>query len=451
MIDVRACLRQMGYGTVEAQVYEKIKHWESWYRGNVDAFHSYRQYNGIKRVKMNRMKLGLAKKICEDKADLLLNEKVEINISDQKTKDYVENVLFENNYRAVANRLVELTSALGTGAFVEIVKDGKIEIDTISAEQIFPISWDNDEVKECAFASKLFTGGKDHIYLNIHVLEGGLYTIKNRFFAKNDEGECEEVEVEGIERDIFTGSNRAFFQIIRPNVVNSEDFSSPMGMSVFAGAIDVLKGIDIIYDSFINEFVLGKKRIFIDPSVVQVIVDEKSGRTTPRFDANDIAFYGLSGLQENKNVIEEINMELRIDEHIRAINSSLDMLSAKCGFGKSYYSFERGGMRTATEVISKNSDLFRRIKKDEIILDKALRDMVRAILYLANHFLGKGLCEDCDISINFDDSIIEDKSERRRQALIERNAGLIDDVRYFMETRSMTFEQAEDFVRQMKG
>ena len=450
MIEVRECLRQMGYETVNAEFYEKIKFWESWYRGNVDAFHSYRQYNGIKSVKMNRMKLGLAKKICEDKADLLLNEKVEINISDPKTKDYVENVLFENNFDAVSNRMIELSSALGTGAFVEIVKDSKIEIDAVSAERIFPISWDNNEIKECAFASSIFKGGVEYIYLNIHVLDNGLYTIKNRFFTRDGKGGFENAEFDGIEKDIPTGSRKPFFQIIRPNTINSEDFCSPMGMSVFAGAIDVLKGIDIIYDSFINEFILGKKRIFIDPSVVQVIVDEKSGRTTQRFDTNDIAFYGLSGLQENKNVIEEINMELRIDEHIKAINSSLDMLSAKCGFGKSYYSLERSGLKTATEVISRNSDLFRRIKKDEIILDKVLKDMVRAILYLANNFLGKRLCADCDISINFDDSIIEDKAAKRRQALIERNAGLIDDIHYFMETRAMTKEQAEEFVMQMK-
>ena len=44
-------------------------------------------------------------------------------------------------------------------------------------------------------------------------------------------------------------------------------------------------------------------------------------------------------------------MELRIEEHSRAINDDLNWLSLKCGFGTDCYKFEDGGVKTATEVI----------------------------------------------------------------------------------------------------
>ena len=432
-----------------AAIRNKIAQWTSWYRGKVDNFHTYEQYNGVNMVKRDRLTLSMPKKICEDKADLLMNEKVEINIADDKTKEYVDSALNAVNFWVESNQLIELANAMGTGAFVVFTKNERIAIDTVEASNIYPLAYENGMIIDCAFASKVKNAGETLTFLNIHEKVDGEYAIRNVFL---DESGNEIPAPDWFTPDtvIYTGTALPMFQIIKPNIVNNFDWDTPMGVSVFANAIDILKGIDIVYDSYINEFLLGKKRVFLDPSVMQVALNGNDTELTPMFDTNDVAFYGLTGLQESKELIKEINMELRIDEHIQAINNNLSLLSAKCGFGSSYYSFDRTGLKTATEVVSENSDLYRRIKKDEIILDAALTDTVRAVIYLANNFLGESLDINTDITIAFDDSIIEDKAENQRQALVERNAQLIDNVQYFMETRAMTEEQAQEFVNNIK-
>lgn len=65
----------------------------------------------------------------------------------------------------------------------------------------------------------------------------------------------------------YTGSDKRQFVIDRLNIVNNVDPDSPMGVAVFANAIDQLKGVDIAYDSYVNEFILGKKRIFVVPEM----------------------------------------------------------------------------------------------------------------------------------------------------------------------------------------
>ena len=50
-----------------------------------------------------------------------------------------------------------------------------------------------------------------------------------------------------------------------PAIANNDDLPNPMGIPAFANAIDQLKGVDIAYDSYVNEFVLGKKRIMVKP------------------------------------------------------------------------------------------------------------------------------------------------------------------------------------------
>ena len=53
-------------------------------------------------------------------------------------------------------------------------------------------------------------------------------------------------------------------------------------------------------------------------------------------------------------------------------------------------------------------------------------------------------------SFEWDDSIIVDSKEKQAQSLIERNAGIIDDIQYFIETRDWSEEEAIEFVTNMR-
>ena len=118
---------------------------------------------------------------------------------------------------------------------------------------------------------------------------------------------------------------------------------------------------------------------------------------------------------EVRRAMREGNMELRIEEHETAINNDLNLLSFKCGFGTQYYRFERGSVATATQVISENSDMYRTIRKHEIILRDALTDLIRTIIRLGVTANVSGLVENTDIVIDFDDSIVEDKQTERAE------------------------------------
>lgn len=168
----------------------------------------------------------------------------------------------------------------------------------------------------------------------------------------------------------YTGSDKRQFVIDRLNIVNNVDPDSPMGVAVFANAIDQLKGVDIAYDSYVNEFILGKKRIFVVPEMLSL---SDSGDSV--FDPNDVTFYQLpeDSLKDGE-AIREVNMDIRAEAHSKAINDFLNILSVKCGFGTQHYRFENGNIQTATQVISENSDLYKTIVKHEIILDSALRE-----------------------------------------------------------------------------
>ena len=261
---VRKYLKSLGYNLISKDFYDRICSWMSWYSGKVPSFHEYNQFNGKKTVKRSRYSLGMSKKVCEDWADLLLNERMTVRVTDKEADEFLKKVLDDNNFSVRSNRLVEITFAMGTGAFVEYFDKNGVAIDYIRADMIYPLSWENGEIIECAFAGEKVLGGKKCIYLNMHLKENGCYKIVNKLFEKGKYGTIAETELpDGLAEVYYTGSKKPLFQIITPNIVNNFDTDNPMGISVFANAIDVLQGIDLVYDSYQNEFRLGKKRILI--------------------------------------------------------------------------------------------------------------------------------------------------------------------------------------------
>lgn len=438
-------LKREGYACIDDSYYSYIDFWGKWYKGKVAAFHNYTQYNGSKKIRRTRKSLGMAKTVTEDWANLLLNEKVKIVLDAAEMNKRVEDVLSQNDFWVKGNELIELTFAMGTGAFVEYTDGADVMIDYIRAGMIYPLTWDNGRIIECAFASEKAEKKEKRIYLNIHRLDDhGDYVIENKMFTRNGNNLTLVALPKGVKEIVLTESKVPRFQIIKPRIVNNVDLNCPMGISVFANAIDQLEGCDLVYDSYCNEFRLGKKRIIVPTSMAKMTMQEE-GVVAPMFDDNDVEFFSINLGEGADKKLQEINMEIRAEAHEKGINKMLELLSQKCGMGTERYSFEKGSVKTATEVISEKSDLFQNLKKHEIILESALVDMVDAIISL----LGTG--QTAETTVNFDDSIIEDTNTERQLALQEVRDGIMQKYEYRMKYYGEDEETAKSMITEDAG
>lgn len=413
-------LKTNGYTLQADKTMEHISEWEDWYQGYVKKFHHYNVYNGVKTVGKDRMSMQMAKRICEDWANLLLNEKVTIT-TESEFSVTLGQIFENNNFIVKGNQLIELMFAFGTAAFVEYLdQDEQVVIDYIRAEMIRPITYDNGIITECAFASPVVVSGDKAFYIQIHKMEDSQYIIENHYVCAESGKELELPD--DIEEIVATGYDKPLFQIITPNIINNIDFDSPMGVSCFANGIDQLKAVDLVYDSYCNEFRLGKKRIIV-PTTFAKIQMQEDRTVNPIFDPNDTEFYSYQAEDTDPKAIKEINMDLRAVEHEQALQRMLDLLSMKCGLGNDRYRFENGTAKTATEVISEKSELYQNLMKHEIVIKDALIRLVDAIAFLS----GAG---DQDVSIEFDDSIITDKETQRQQDRQDLAAGIMAPEEY---------------------
>jgi A118 family predicted phage portal protein len=210
----------------------------------------------------------MAKRVCEDWANLLLNEKTDITVGDKKSQDILHKALTDCKFWQKGNEGIEKSFALGCGAFVVVVDNigindqgqlvdsskAKAKVKFVNATKIIPITFEDEEITECAFINV----NSNNTYISVHVKnELGNYEIHN-IDCKGNGDNLSFIEEEN--HTVFdTGSPLPWFAIIKPNIANNIDINSPLGVSIFANAIDNLKEIDLVFDSYANEFILGKK------------------------------------------------------------------------------------------------------------------------------------------------------------------------------------------------
>ena len=448
-----------GYSIKEKENYDGyIEKWDSWYKGKVKKFHSYYIYNrpGHK-VRRERRSLQMAKKVCEDWADLLFDEKVRINLSDETDNKTLQDLIQKLKLMVLVNRGVERSFALGTGALVlsvqKIKTDGsvldvskaKVFAEFVEAQKIYPLSWTNEEITECAFVTYKVEQGKKYAYISMHILnEQSNYVIKNYKFKLNDK-QLEVVEDETILEEFDTKNDIPWFSIIKPNICNNIDSETPFGISVFANSIHTLMNIDNIYDTKDLEVTLGRRRTFVS----EELLTYSDGKGTEVFAPDDISVYVLPKGFNKDMMIQSDNDDLRTDKMISDLDSELNVLSSKVGFGNERYKFDKGDIQTATGVISANSDMFRTIKKHELVLEDTIVNFILALIYACKTFTSISFNKEPEIKIDFDDSIIEDKGAEQIRAQTEVGQGLRSKKDYMENIRGLSDEQIHTELQQI--
>ena len=425
--------------------------WKCWYSGYDEQFHRYTIYNGRNEVHMKRSTLNMAKKCCEDWADLLFNEKCTISLSDEEQNLQLQNVLNKLDFWGFMNKSIEKSGALGTGAVVisvdNIVSDGismftdKItpNLSFVDIYNIYPLSWNKNKITECAFTSRFVLNGEYYINLSVHTIsDDGTYEINNHKFRTDINGLIlDEIDDKNVIKRFMTGSKTAWFSIITPNSNNNKQDNSPFGLSFFANSIDILKAIDVGFDSFVNEITLSRKRIFVRDDLIDYGAD---GKGHPVFHASDIAVYTLPNGMDKNDLIQAENSEIRSADLEKYLKNMLSIFSDSVGFELNFYTFENNtAVKTATEVISNNNKMYRRKAKHEILLESSIHDIVVCLCDILSRFTNINL-DTNGLTIKFDDSIIEDINAMYLRALNEFKSGIISATEYRQKIFGETIE-----------
>ena len=462
--------------------------WQAIYKGFYRAWHEIDVHTikDPKGKKRHLATMNAGKMACSQMARYVWNEQCAIHASmlnapeDDPLDGFLQHVLKDNRFFTAFGDLLEKSFALGGGAlkeWVEIPKDengndigeGKIRIGYTMASQFVPTAWDNSRVNAGIFISREARDGYYYTVVEWHRLDGTTYRVTNDLYRMPIKEAEEPQNILGwwyplnemyplLSPDTtIEDVQNAFFQYIRPFGANYADDNSPLGMSIYAPAMNTLHGIDIMFDSLQREFVLGKKRI-IAPARAMKQVGGIGGRLQRYFDADDEVWEALATDNPEDLKIVDNSVGLRVNEHITGINGDLAILCSQIGFDPGTLSFDASkGLKTATEVISENSKTFGTVKAHENIIRDSLRQMVDAIFELAVHYgltwegktIESLIAGGYEVAVTFDDSIIEDKNAEINQGIALTGAGLMSKKRFLTDVLGMTEEDADKELAQI--
>lgn len=441
---------------VNDDMYKLIDIWKAVYAGYLEDWHdtTYMTLNGKKKRK--RASMRMAKVASQKMATLIFNEKCEINISDETLEETIKDILKANKFNREFRRYLEYGFALGGMVMKAYYEDSQIKVSYTTADCFIPLAWDNFRITEGVFVSTFRKGNKRYTHLEWHIWEDGNYIVRNELYESNNDTDIGvkvslDVHFKGLEEEIiFHTIEKTIFVYFKPNIANNFDTNSPLGISIFANALDTLKTLDIAFDSFQREFALGKKRIIVPTSAIKTVVDPSTGQLTRYFDADDEVYEAMNIGDMDAEKIHDASVELRVEEHVSAINALLNIMAMQIGFNAGTFTFDGEGVKTATEVVSENSETFRTKQDHETNVEAAIQELVDAIVEIADAFSVFPRPAEYEVTVAFDDSIAEDQAAEIQKQIQLVNNGLNSKKRALIKIHGLTEQEAVDLLAEIK-
>ena len=393
--------------------------------------------------------LGLPSAIASEIARMVTIE-MKSEVSGSPRADYLN-----EKYHDVIDSIrtyTEYSCAKGGLVFKPYVSGDTIVVDYIQADCFYPTAFDaNGNITGAVFLEQYQPDSK-RIFtrLEYHELVKDGYVIKNRAYvsySKNDIGkevslasveqwaEIEpEVKIQNIEKPLF-----AYFKMPQANNI---DTSSPLGVSVYSRAVDLIREADKQYSRLLWEFESGERALYLSDTAFQR--DEDGNPRLP-----DRRAYRVLAV-DDPDFFHDWTPTLREQNILNGLNALLIKIEDVCGLARGTFSDPQNEAKTATELKILRQRSYATIADTQKALQNALEDMVYAMDVLCTLYslapAGK-----YDMSFEFDDSIVTDRAAEfiEKQQLVTMNIMRPWEYRmwYFGETE----EQAKAAVGESAG
>lgn len=389
--------------------------------------------------------LGAAKAVCAELARLCFTEGTDIVSADAETQEFVTRVLEQNRFAQRFPQFLERAFALG-GGVIKVFWDDGVRLDFIDADRFVPLEWNSAAITGGAFLSHICSDGRRYELVETQRVENGSLVIENRLYTESGAREkLSKVLPRLKEKSVIRGMTKPLFVYLGTGTSAMAECPQ-LGASVFAGAADTLKNLDIVFDSLGREFILGKKRIIVPYYAIRGEYDD-NGDIKHYFDVNDEVFQAMSVSDGDELKITDNTAELRVTEHTDALNALLDLLCMQVGLSEGALSYKNGTVRTATEVVSRNSRTYRTQAFYRSMVNNCLGEAVGMMCVLGKMAgaLSDGALEKA--TVEFADGAAEDDSARTDRALKLYNAGVISRARALSQIYGISLDEARSIER----
>ncbi len=325
--------------------------------------------------------INFAKSVSSETARLTCLD-LSIKISGSARAEHLQTVI--DNMFAKIREYVEKGCVNGT----VVLKPNGDGIDCFDPQRFLPTEIDgNGNIRAGIFFDFYEQSRKFYKRLEYHRFADGEYLISNRCFVSNSSTslgvpvEMEKTPWKGLMPDAAVENlEKPLFAVFKTPMANNIDPDSPLGMSIFAEALEELKDLDIAYSRNAGEIFDSERIVLADDRLMfQGAIKDSDGNVIRRYLKKPRYVKNVSA-EGPESFYQEINPNLNTDVRISGINNILSILAYKCGYANGYFSFDSmTGIQTATGVEASQQRTIQFIKDMRDKLQMTMDDLIYAI------------------------------------------------------------------------
>lgn len=415
--------------------------------------------SGSDREKENHS-LGLPAGISSEFSRLILAES-EVDISSGNVRAAYIKKQFDVFWKNFKNK-AETACALGSMAFKPYVSGDRIVVDLVRADRYAPTAFDSSgNVTAAVFVDRKVIGKQYFTRLEAHSWDADTlkYTVENRaYFSYNADTlgiPCELSAVDGWERlDKYCEIENVeapLFSVFRIPSANRVDMDSPVGVSVFANAIDLIHEANVQWDKILWEY--EGTELAVDASFDlfdTAKANERKNRRRwklPKGGMRLFRKYDFAETGDISKLMQVFSPAIRDTSLFNGLNHILQRIEFNVGLAYGTISEPTMIEKTAEEIRSSKQRSYVHVSAMQEALEAALNGLIYAMDAYATLY---ELAPDGDVTLScsWGDSVLEDADKKLNTNLTMVNAGAMSLVELRMEQFGETEKQAKEKVLQ---
>lgn len=380
--------------------------------------------------KNNTRPLNLPAVISSEFARLILTE-FRIEISGSPMAEYLDKQLKKDTVEL--KKFVEWYCAGGGIAikpYVSGIDDSgrptTIRLDFVRSIDFFPCAYTNEMITAAVFVEGKKIGDYLYTRLEYHELNGREYTITNKAFRSeqifqydadggysiNDRFQAEVPlatvpDWAGLSEEPVTIGNmdKPLFVYIKVPVANNIDTSSPLGVSVYSRAVEVIEDTDTQYGRFLWEYKATEAAINADESLFKK--DRRGKPILPAGEERLFRTFDFDSADSGGGFIKEYAPEIRYEAQAKGLNKQLQLIELLVGLAPGTLSEMQEVERTATEIKAGKQRSYHTVSSMQEAWQRGFQDLMDDMRTLAVLY---DIVPDGDTELNcsWGDGVLED-------------------------------------------
>lgn len=451
--------------------FNRIQHNLSYYQSKFDDVEYTNTDGDRKHRKLNH--LPIARTASKKIASLVYNEQAEITANDDTLNDFLNDMLGNDRFNKNFERYLESCLALGGLAMRPYVDGDKIRVAFIQAPVFLPLQSNTQDVSSAAILTKTIKSeGKNNVYYTLvefhewvtkdgdtygSTKDKSLYRITNELYkSRTDSTLGERVNLSELYPDlepvtVLKDLSRPLFTYLKTPGMNNKDINSPLGLSIFDNAKTTIDFINRTYDEFMWEVKMGQRRVLVPEQMTQLKVQDEQGNITfkRRFDVEQNVYMQVGASNMDSGSITDLTTPIRSSDYISAIAEGLKLFEMQIGVSSGMFTFDGQGVKTATEIVSENSDTYQMRNSIVALVEQSIKELCVSMCELGKAVgIYKGTVPELDeISLNLDDGVFTDRHAELDYWAKMVAAGLVPKTMAIEKTLNVTEEQAKEIYQ----